>query len=344
MIDNKKSPKQYYHMLHLKRETELFLSALRGDIFSSLEEWENAYTLSVKTSFNERNLSFYLNALASIGLLEKDNDSYRNTLESNLYLNKKSEVYMGECLLFREKMMSFERLDEQILQGPNSIIEEKNNGVEVYDFYEAARVGIPEMYTGRVQALTMAAKKLFKNYPPRKFLDLGGGSGCFVIELVKAFKDSKGVVFEHSNVAPLPRKVIEERGLSDRIQVTEGNFNTDEIGEGYDLIIASGILDFAKEHLDELLDKLAKALSPNGYLYIVTNDVSEDYQNPPEAILGWLSSHLDGLDLLLTKKLIDEALDRHGFLCIQNEDVGGMFQGLPGRFYQVRQEEDSQYD
>lgn len=338
MTNQKMSPQTYYLMLHQKRETELLLSALRMDLFSLLKTWETPNQIAIKTGFNERNLSFYLNALASIGHLEKKGEVYRNTQESNQYFNKESNEYLGEYLLFREKMMSLGQLEERIIHGPDDKIKEANSGVEVYDFYEAARVGIAEMYTGRIQAFNTVIQELFKDCLPKKILDLGGGSGCFVIELVQCLKGAKGVIFEHPSVAPLPRKLIEEKGLTKSIKVMEGNFNTDDIGEGYDLIIASGIMDFAKDYLDELVAKLAKALSIKGYLYIVTNEVSEDYQNPPQAIVGWLSSHLDGLDLLLTRKDIDEALKRQGLECVQNKDAGGMLKGLAGRFYQLTKE------
>jgi hypothetical protein len=88
------------------------------------------------------------------------------------------------------------------------------------------------------------------------------------------------------------------------------------------------------------MEKLKQALSPSGYLYIVTHEVSEDYLSPPESILGWLSSHLDGLDLLLTKNTIDQALKTHGFHCIEEREVGGVFKGLPGKFYQIVKNEE----
>lgn len=337
MIEPKGTPRPYYILLHQKRETELFLSALRLGIFSELESWETAETVTKRTGLNARNLSHYLNALACIGLLEKNGNSYRNTQESNEFLNKNSPLYLGDCLLFRERMMSLERLDERMRNGPDPQIVEVNRGVEVYDFCELARTGISEMYTGRVQALIKAALQLFPDRRPERILDLGGGNGVIGIELVLAFPGCRGVVFEHPSVACVPESLIAEHGLSERISVMQGDFNTDEIGGGYDLIIASGILDFAKDHLDTLLDKLRRALTARGYLYIVTHDVDDDYQFPPESILGWLSSHLDGLDLLLTKKTIDDALFRHGFRWVGENDVGGVFKGLPGKFYDTNQ-------
>lgn len=339
MLKAEESPVGYYKLLHQKRETELFLSAVRVKLFSYMENWKTSRTAAEKTGLNPRSLSFYLNALACIGLLEKKGDAYRNTVQSNTYLNESSPLYLGKSLLFREKMMSLHRLDQRLYEGPDCRIAERNQGIEVYDFCEAARTGIPEMYAGRVQALVQASLKLFSSRSPGKILDLGGGSGVLAIELVSAFPDSKGVVFEAPGVAEVSKDLISKRNLGQRMEVMEGDFNTDALDGGYDLIIASGIIDFARDHLDALMAKLRGALNPGGYLYLVAHNVSEDYQSPPEAILGWLSSHLDGLDILLTGKTIEEALARHGFAFIGSNDAGGAFKGLPGSFYKVKEAE-----
>ncbi|MDD3395556.1 MAG: methyltransferase [Anaerotignum sp.] len=333
MYQSKGNQKLYYKMLHQKRETELLLSALRVKLFSYLESWETPKAVATKSDLNERNLSFVLNALASIGLLEKSNEAYRNTKQSNDFLNTNSSVYLGESILFREKMMSLQNIEERLTNGPNKNVLHNNQGIEVYDFYEAARVSIPEMYTGRVQSLIQAVTSLYGDKTPEKILDLGGGSGILAIELAITFPNCKSVVFEHPNVARLPRELVSERNLSEHVSVIEGDFNADDIGKGYDLIIASGVLDFAKDHLDSMMSKLYSALTSNGYLYVVTHNVSEDYQNPPESILGWLSSHLDGLDILLTKKDIENALTNHGFQQIHSDDANGIFEGLQGEFY-----------
>ena len=335
MAMKKYNPKAYNGLLHQKRETELFLSALRLNLFSLLEDWETPETVSQGTGWSARSLVFFLNALASIGLIEKNRNTYRNTPESNKYLNKSSTVYLGESILFREKMMSLDRLDERVKNGPVSSVLQNNKGVEVYDFYEAARVSVPEMYAGRVQALVRDITLLFGDMAPKKILDLGGGSGILALETVSAFSSCRGVVFEHPGVANLPRSIISERGFSERIDVMEGDFNTDDIGCGYDLIIASGILDFAKDHLDSLMEKLKRALMPGGCLYVITHNVGEDYQTPPESILGWLSGHLDGLDVLLTGKTIEDALKRHGFTRVYVGDGSETMEGFQGEFYRI---------
>ncbi|SNS65295.1 Dimerisation domain-containing protein [Anaerovirgula multivorans] len=323
----------YYNILHQKRVAEILLSALRFDLFSYLENWETPEAVAEKSGLHTRSLAQVLNALVSLGFIEKKQNTYRNTPQSNEFLNRNSFVYLGESLIFREKMMSLKDIDERLQMGPIAEVIRNNSGVEVYDFYEAARISIPEMYTGRVQAFIAAATSIYNDKPPKNILDLGGGSGVLAIELIRAFPGCQGTIFEHPSVAGLPRELVIKEGVSEHITVLEGDFNRDDFGDSYDLIIAAGILDFAKDHFEYLMNKLYNALNPDGLLYLVTHQIREDYLSPPERILGWLSSHLDGLDLLLTEKNISEALRSHGFKKIQAGTVGGTFASLRGMFF-----------
>lgn len=333
MYKPKENPSLYFNILHQKRVAELLLTALRFDLFSYLEVYTAPKDVSLHTGLNERSLQLVLNALAAASFLEKSGEQYRNTSKSNEFLNKSSEVYIGETILFREKMMSLSNIEERLKNGPNQVIQSNNKGVEVYDFYEAARVGIPEMYTGRVQSFIRNVEGVFRQSSPQKVLDLGGGNGVMTMELLEKYSDCEGVISEHPSVAQLPRQLVTERGLKNRIEVREGDFNKDDLGTGYDLILASGILDFAKEHLEELMGKLAKALTPEGILYLVNNEITEDFQAPPQSILGWLSSHLDGLDLLLSANTIRAHLKKHNFIKINTLEIDGAYSSLQGEFY-----------
>ncbi|KNF08998.1 hypothetical protein CLPU_4c00440 [Gottschalkia purinilytica] len=71
MEDIKYNPKPYYNMVQNYKETQLLFSAIRLDIFSELSEFISAEEIAMNTGYNKRSLGFYLNTLASIGLLEK---------------------------------------------------------------------------------------------------------------------------------------------------------------------------------------------------------------------------------------------------------------------------------
>jgi SAM-dependent methyltransferase len=327
------SPASYYKLLHQKRVAELFLCALRFDLFSCLTEWETARGVAAIRGLKERSVELVLNALTATGFLEKAAGKYRNTPQSNEFLAAGSPVDIKESLLFREAMMSLNALDTRLLTGPDERTMERNLGVEAYDFKETARISIPEMYTGRVQNFITEVKAVYQNKQPMKILDLGGGSGVLAVEIVKAFTNCQGVIFESPQVTEIPRELVKAEELSEKISVLEGDFMEDDFGGGYDLIIAAGILDFTKGSLENLIRRLYDALTTEGMLYVVTHQVDKEYVSPPETILGWLSSHLDGLDILLTEEVIETALHKQGFVRKKESLTGGTLQGIKGKFY-----------
>ena len=326
-------PRNLYTMIQQYKEAQLLIAAINLDIFTTLDKADTAKDVAGITGYNVRNTELFLNALASIGLIEKEGSCYTNTPVSAKFLSRDSEVYLGEFLLFRERVTGLEKVEALVKEGPDSKLLENNRGLEAYDFYEWAKTAIPEIYTGRVQSLVEVVNRLFKAGNQYKILDLGGGSGVMGMEIVQALPGSTGVIFEDPNVARLAEELIEERNLTASVSVLKGDFTRDDIGEGYDLIIASGIIDFAKDYLDEVVAKIRDAMNPNGFLYLVSHDVSDDYQSPKESIVGWLSSHLEGLDILLRKSTVDGALEKAGFKQVRDGLIGGAMSHLHGNFY-----------
>ncbi|GMQ59837.1 methyltransferase [Vallitalea sediminicola] len=320
MKSNNLQANTYYKMITNYRESQLFLSALKLDIFSYLDNEVSIEDIANQTDYDLRNLKLVLNALASIHLIEKQQNKYVNTEEGKLYLSKSSNCYIGDSILFRNEMMSLDNIENRVRFGPDSDITAHNQGNKVYDFIKLAEVSIPEIYLWRIEPLINHMNKIYQEKKPTKILDLGGGSGAMGIELCKAYPNSEGVIFEEPNVSVVAERLVAKNDLTSRIIIKKGDFIKDDIGSGYDIIIASAIIDFAKDHLEDFIKKLYDALNKNGIIYLITHGFSEDYLEPSETILGWLSSHLDGLDLLLPDKVIQDTMKSNGFkLYIQDK-------------------------
>lgn len=322
MKSNKLEANTYYKMITNYRESQLFLSALKLDIFSYLDNEVSIEDIANQTDYDSRNLKLVLNALASIHLIEKQQNKYVNTEEGKFYLSKSSNCYIGDSILFRNEMMSLDNIENRVRFGPDSDITAHNQGHKVYDFIKLAEVCIPEIYLWRIEPLINLMNKIYQDTKPTKILDLGGGSGAMGIELCKAYPDSKGVIFEEPNVSIVAEGLVAKNDLTSRITIKKGDFIKDDIGSGYDIIIASAIIDFAKDHLDDFIKKLYDALNKNGIIYLITHGFSEDYLEPSETILGWLSSHLDGLDLLLPDKVIQDTMKSNGFKLYKQHKSG----------------------
>jgi len=313
-------PNIYYKTILQYREAELLFEALKLDIFSYLDEPTTLEEFLKSTNYDKENTKYFLSALLSCGYIEKNNLTYCNTKCSKLYLSKNSSKYIGKAILFREKLGSISNIGDKV----------KDNSLgqnDKLDFSELAEIVHDEMYvTGRVDDFNREIKQLFsdkhRNY---KVLDLGGGSGVLSIEFIRNFPNSTAYVFETSEVACISKKIIEKNDMQDKIFVLEGDFNVDAIGDGYDLIIASGIFNFVNMDITEFICKLSDALVLNGYLLII-GSFFENEEYHKEHILNWLKGYINGMKPAPKKSEIEQSMQKAN-LSLEKRIKVGLFAG-----------------
>ena len=326
------SPQLFYQLLQKQKETQVLLAGLRLKLFTYLDKPITAELLSMQLDFDAVNLDYLLRALVSIGVLQINNDRFVNSAESRMYLSENSEFYLGEYFLFWEKKTGLCNIEEFVRKGPTA---ERGKLLphEFYDFHELARLAAVEIRTGRARSFVQSAAAMLSQERSIHVLDLGGGSGRMLIELAKEYKNVTGVVFEHPSVIDVPQAEIAKENLANRLTTMSGDFCTDDFGSGYNVVIASGILDFAGAQLNDLVKRIYQACNEDALLYLVSHEVSEDMTYPKEAILGWLSSHLAGLAIVMPKKMIRKSLEDNGFHACQKAEQGGVIKKLQGEWY-----------
>ncbi|EHI54785.1 hypothetical protein HMPREF9333_02074 [Johnsonella ignava ATCC 51276] len=313
-------PNIYYKTILQYREAELLFEALKLDIFSYLDEPTTLEEFLKSTNYDKENTKYFLSALLSCGYIEKNNLTYCNTKCSKLYLSKNSSKYIGKAILFREKLGSISNIGDKV----------KDNSLgqnDKLDFSELAEIVHDEMYvTGRVDDFNREIKQLFSDkYRNYKVLDLGGGSGVLSIEFIRNFPNSTACVFETSEVACISKKIIEKNDMQDKIFVLEGDFNVDAIGDGYDLIIASGIFNFVNMDITEFICKLSDALVLNGHLLII-GSFFENEEYHKEHILNWLKGYINGMKPAPKKSEIEQSM-RKANLSLEKRIKVGLFAG-----------------
>ena len=90
----------------------------------------------------------------------------------------------------------------------------------------------------------------------------------------------KAVVFDLPNVVPISKKIVEQEGFSGRIEHHVGDYTTDELPKGFDLIFLSAIIhsnSYATNR--ELVRKCFNSLNSIGRIVIqdwVLNDAKTD--------------------------------------------------------------------
>lgn len=132
-------------------------------------------------------------------------------------------------------------------------------------------------------------------------------------ELAKLFPASKSIIFDQPKVIPVANDGIKENHLEQQVETRTGNFITDDFGSNYDLVIASGILDFCGD-LDQMLGRIYNAMNAGGYLYVDTHRINDSFTAPSQSIIGFLATHMDGLNILKTNNQILTAIEKAGFM------------------------------
>lgn len=319
MYEIENSPGRYYQIMRNYQEAQLLFTAIRLDIFSFLDTPQTVEVIAEAVSCDKTQMDFLLLALVSCGFVDKQGNFYINTPEATDFLSRNSNVFLGDTLLFREKMTSLANLGEKV-QAPPAVDR------AVYDFSELARLTIPEMYTGRVQAFM---DKIIELYPDSNdtlhIFDLGGGAGILDIEFIRQFPNSKATILETPEVSKVARDIVQQHQMEQKIEVISGNFNSDSLGGPYDFIIASGILNFVDGDLSVFMKKISDALKDGGYLFLV-GQFEDDKNNVSANMLSWLSGFLEGIPLPPSAKEIETALQKSGLTLADRIKVS-MFEG-----------------
>jgi SAM-dependent methyltransferase len=100
-------------------------------------------------------------------------------------------------------------------------------------------------------------------------VDLGGGTGLLLAEILRAHENGRGILFERPEVIPQARRTIEAANLSARCRVVEGDFFT-SVPAGHDTYLLSHVLhDWTDERALAILRNCRDAIANQGRLLII---------------------------------------------------------------------------
>ena len=204
-------------------------------------------------------------ACAAMGLLEKAGEKYKNTELAYTYLVRGRPLYQGDMIAHSATVWEFWDalyVDIRLEDAPKP--EPDRHG----DFIRAMHnIAID----GRAQAIADAIDLSKRS----KLLDIGGGPGTYSIVFCRKHLQLKATVFDLPETIAIAREVVAKEGMQDRVSATEGDWNTDTFGEGYDAVLMSNVLHGPTSKARMKLTKAYDAMVSGGMLIIqdfVLND------------------------------------------------------------------------
>ena len=143
--------------------------------------------------------------------------------------------------------------------------------------------------------------------------------------IVDAHPSMMGVICDLPPVAQKAKAYIKEYGMGDRMEVLGGDLNRGPIGEGYDLVWASGMFQFAAD-IDSVSKKVHAALNPNGVLVsLLPFGLTHERTKPESTVLNLLSMALTGQEMETDQGYVADSMLRVGFKSVRSRTVNTPF-------------------
>jgi O-methyltransferase domain/Dimerisation domain len=109
----------------------------------------------------------------------------------------------------------------------------------------------------------------------RRLVDVGGGTGTVVAEVLKRNRAMRAVVLERAGVLELARSYLAEQGVADRTELVEGDFFASVPAGGDVYLLKSVLHDWPDERCVTILRNCATAMSADARLLIVEAILAE---------------------------------------------------------------------
>lgn len=281
--------------------------------------------LATDAAISVRPAKMMLVAAASLGLLDKRDGRYHNSRLSEEFLVAGKKYFFGDLVRFvdRREYEGWGKLEEAV----------RGNRPTTWDPDAAETVFLPEdqqmldlFWRALFSAATFTARSLALSVdfsPFRRLLDVGGGSGAFSLELCRRYPHLTATVYDQPFVCEMADKNIAEATLTGRVDSHPGDFFTEDLPSGYDVLLLSDILhDWSPAQNLALLRNCNKGLSSGGTLVISEAFVDDEGTGPVGGALASINMLIETIGgANYSRAEYEELLTEAGFTDFQRIDL-----------------------
>jgi len=265
------------------QKSRILLSSFELDIFTNIEE--SGITnkqISYNLNLDEHACERLMNALVSLGFLKKKNQLFYNTTESFAFLSKKSPDYLGGLMHSNHLWNTWSNLTKVIKTGVSAHPDEINSRGEDWltPFITAMHDRAKKQAPLQLASIDLSEIK--------SILDIGGGSGAYSMEFASRKPSIDATVFDLPNVVPITKVFLEKEGFSDKVKTYAGDYTTDDLPGGFDMVFLSAIIHSNSLEVNaDLIKKCFGSLNKNGRIVIQDWIMNNDRTQPtPGAVFA----------------------------------------------------------
>lgn len=259
--------------------SKTLLTAVEIELFTDLAKHPgDLESVQGRMGLHPRGARDFLDALVALGFLQRDNGIYRNTPETDLFLDKAKPSYIGGILeMANHRLYRFwGELTTAVRTGESQ--NESKGGHDPFKALYADPAKLREFLramsgVSRGANVTIANQFPWANY--KSCADIGSAQGDLVTQIALAQPHLRGIGFDLPEVGPIFEEYIATNGLANRVSFAGGSFFTDELPKADVLLFGHILHDWDLDTKLMLLRKAYAAL-PEGGAVVVYDSIIDD--------------------------------------------------------------------
>jgi hypothetical protein len=221
-----------------------------------------------------------MRALASAGIFQKDAKNRYSNTELGEFLRSDHPESMRDAVHMicdREHWQPHGNMLQSVKTG--EIAFDYTFGMPVFPYFaqnpEAAEV-FDNAMTSFSHTIAKAVAATYDFSGAKTIADIGGGHGLLLSTILKANAGAKGILFDQPQVVAGANDLLENHGVSERVETVDGDFFA-EIPVEADVYLMKFILhDWNDEQSLAILKNLAKSAKSGAKLLLVETVVEEN--------------------------------------------------------------------
>lgn len=263
--------------------SKTLLSAVEMGVFTELAHGPAELDhLAGRVGLHPRSARDFMDALAALGFLKRVDGMYSNTAETDLFLDRHKPSYIGGMLeMANARLFGYwNSLTEGLRTGrqQNEAKDDPGNTPFVALYADPARLkGFLRAMTGVSRGANLAIAKQAPWAKYKTFADVGTAQGDLAVQIALANPHMTGIGFDLAPVGPIFEEYAAANGVGERVSFQPGNFFTEALPHGVDVITMGHILhDWDLEQKKMLVKKAYDAVNPGGALVVYDSIIDDD--------------------------------------------------------------------
>ena len=217
--------------------TGVLITAIRLKLFSILSDRElTVEEIAAKCEAIPNRLKSLLDACVSLRFLEFEHDKYKNSHFSLVYFVEGQRLYVGDFL----KLINEESI--QWFQLPDTLCGNETTNHKLPHIRSDYKTFIMAMNNIGNLGEADALKDIVNLSGCKTMIDAGGGSGLYSIAFCQKYPDLRSTIFDVKDTLKVTKEMIADRQEKRRIDLQEGNFLEDPLGDNVDVVLLSDVI------------------------------------------------------------------------------------------------------